>query len=123
MVPIRVSVMQACHLRLVSLLLASRNLLICHNSPAPVTRPHSSANSLRKPFKTPFKTPFKAPSASHVQVAREKHQDRTPEHGVVSPRNTDRPTPKDEESEGDIEIVDVRIKQEPDAADDQGIPH
>jgi hypothetical protein len=83
----------------------------------PVTRPHSSANSLRKPFKTPFKVPGDP-------VAKANDRDRQPEQVIPSPPVENQHALKDDESEDDVEIVEVHIKQEPDdTADDQRKPH
>ncbi|KAI9568465.1 P-loop containing nucleoside triphosphate hydrolase protein [Boletus coccyginus] len=79
-----------------------------------VTRPHDSANSLRKPFKTPFKTPVE----NHHHVARGNDRDRQSGPGVPSPPAENQHAQKDEESEDDVEIVEVLIKQEPDGDDD-----
>lgn len=37
-----------------------------------VTKEHSSASSLKKPFKTPFKTPFKVPLKDPAQIILEE---------------------------------------------------
>ncbi|KAH0826214.1 P-loop containing nucleoside triphosphate hydrolase protein [Lanmaoa asiatica] len=95
--------------------------------PPLVTRPHSSVNTLRKPFKTPFKTPLKVPGESHHLVAKVndpgRDRDREPEQGVLSPPIGNQHAQKDEESKDTVEIVEVQIKQEPtppdDATDDQ----
>lgn len=87
-----------------------------------VTRPHSSANSLRKPFKTPFKVPSE--SRNHPAKADDHIRGQQPDQGIPSPPLENQHTQKDEESENVIEIVEVQIKQEPtppnnDTADDQ----
>ncbi|KAG8214332.1 P-loop containing nucleoside triphosphate hydrolase protein [Butyriboletus roseoflavus] len=91
-----------------------------------VTRPHSSANSLRKPFKTPFKTPFQVPDESHNHVVKGNDHDRgrQSEKLIPSPPVQNHHAQNDEESDNDVEILEVRMKQEPtppnnDAADDQ----
>lgn len=76
-----------------------------------VTRPYNSANSLRKPFKTPFKTPLKASSESHHSVGTTNKPEPERGHSNYSPRVENRHAPK-EESEDDVEIVEVQIKHE-----------
>ena len=110
---------------------ASRNSSLPRGLPriGPVTRPHTSANILRKPFKTPFKTPFKVPGESQIHVTKENDRDRQAEQVIPPPPVENRYGPKVEESEDDVEIVEVQIKQEPGgddddgAADDQSKPH
>ncbi|KAG0698288.1 P-loop containing nucleoside triphosphate hydrolase protein [Suillus ampliporus] len=66
--------------------------------PALITKPHSSVNTLRKPFKTPFKVPFKQPP----QEAR-----------VIESSDTQQTTQKDEgqnHDDDEIEVVDVSFK-------------
>ena len=123
-VPKRVPVLvPACHARSVSLL--HNSSLRCRGSlgAGSVTRPHNSANSLRKPFKTPFKTPVENHRDHHVAIGNDR--DGQSGRGIPSPPAENQHAQKDEESEDDVEIVEVSIKQEPeddDAADDQSKP-
>lgn len=75
-----------------------------------VTRPHRSANSLRKPFKTPFKTP--SLRQDHVAKANDHDSIQAPER-TVSSAPVQRMRTYDEVDEDDVEIAEVTTRQGP----------
>ena len=77
--------------------------LIAHGS---VTRPHSSASSLRKPFKTPFKTPGERIDA--IATAAHAHGPTQDQKHAVAPAPV-QVVPTHEADEDEVEIVAVQM--------------
>ncbi|KAF9240207.1 P-loop containing nucleoside triphosphate hydrolase protein [Melanogaster broomeanus] len=78
--------------------------------PALVTKPHSSVDSLKKPFKTPFKAPFKTSLEATAQAPGEVQASNVPErvHSPV-PRH---PAQRNVDVDDEIEFVDANIQDE-----------